>query len=362
MKKYKHVVLNKQTGKVTPKQRDEAWQSLTVEFNNDPACSVSRSTTQLKNKWDYMKRNAKKDVAAYKRAHRQTGGGKGPAPLDDTTAILIDTARESIEGTPSKFDSDKTVSSNIIVLGNDTIDFLSPPATVTIPEEESFENTTNSYYMQPILCTTQKTNDKIDATSIKDKSDLCKSSSLIKRQKLNDTPLVQSTPQYTRSKFVEVAEKKIQWLNNKEDVNKKKTSLEVEILEKKSENASLEKKKLLLECDAHNLEIDIKQLIKKKLELELLLLEKQCCSVQSLRLLLMLHELVLPVLQWVNSRVHTGRSIALRSRAAAARSKDAGGVDVPRAIHAHVLERALPTSRDPCAVGFCASLKGASVA
>ncbi|KAH9632261.1 hypothetical protein HF086_002896, partial [Spodoptera exigua] len=55
------------------------------------------------------------------------------------------------------------------------------------------------------------------------------------------------------------------------------------------------------------------------------------------------------------SWVHTGRSIALRLRAAAARSKDAGGVDVPRAIHAHVLERALPTSRDPCAVGFCAS-------
>lgn len=78
----------------------------------------------------------------------------------------------------------------------------------------------------------------------------------------------------------------------------------------------------------------------------------------KMRLLIMLMRLLIVLNSWV----HTGRSIALRSRAAGARSKCAGGVDVPRAIHAQALERALPGARDPYVVGFCASLKGASVA
>ncbi|CAH2049277.1 unnamed protein product, partial [Iphiclides podalirius] len=90
------IINNKTTNATNNKLKEQAWQTLTNEFNSSIS-SFPRTSSQLRFKWDNLKKAARKRCANIKSNHNKTGGGKDYFPpdevLDKVTSILANTCQ-----------------------------------------------------------------------------------------------------------------------------------------------------------------------------------------------------------------------------------------------------------------------------
>lgn len=70
--KYKHIVENKATNAVTVIEKSNGWQKVASEFNAVSNVQF-RSPTILRNCWDNLKKNSRKNSAARKAEILKTG-------------------------------------------------------------------------------------------------------------------------------------------------------------------------------------------------------------------------------------------------------------------------------------------------
>ncbi|KAJ8939992.1 hypothetical protein NQ314_010932 [Rhamnusium bicolor] len=87
--KNRSVIENKQSGVITHKQKEAAWQKLTMEFNASTS-GDHRSTKMLIEKWRNTKKTSTKSYSANKKSLYKTGGG----PKD--FSIVLETPVDAI--------------------------------------------------------------------------------------------------------------------------------------------------------------------------------------------------------------------------------------------------------------------------
>uniref|UniRef100_A0A8D8STD1 Regulatory protein zeste n=1 Tax=Cacopsylla melanoneura TaxID=428564 RepID=A0A8D8STD1_9HEMI len=98
VKKYKHIVENKETDGATTATKNKAWEDLGKEFNAQ-GISHFRSTPTLRTKWKALKKDARKENAEYRRYANGTGGGPPAKPVSTLYDKVLDVVdRKSIEG------------------------------------------------------------------------------------------------------------------------------------------------------------------------------------------------------------------------------------------------------------------------
>jgi len=68
---YSHIIENKQTDNIRNVQKDEAWTSITMKYNEKS--SIIRTEKSLRSCWDNIKRETKKYCAEFKRESYKTG-------------------------------------------------------------------------------------------------------------------------------------------------------------------------------------------------------------------------------------------------------------------------------------------------
>ncbi|KOB67401.1 Uncharacterized protein OBRU01_19867 [Operophtera brumata] len=118
-----HVINNKKTDHASNTQKEAAWRLLPDKFNSD--ATRYRSTKQLQQKYNNMKKNCKKgtclEKAAEKYGRRLTGGGPAPPQPSETTDWLNSIMGESISGLQAVYDSDALECTAVDVVP-DTVD------------------------------------------------------------------------------------------------------------------------------------------------------------------------------------------------------------------------------------------------
>lgn len=105
VEKYKSIVECKKTDKVSCETKLQTWKRIEEEFKS--TCGFFRSYSVLKNKYENLKKTAKKNFAEEKRNVYKTGGG-----VQTTIATKTDekiksiVASEQMEGMMSIYDDD----------------------------------------------------------------------------------------------------------------------------------------------------------------------------------------------------------------------------------------------------------------
>ena len=106
-KAFKNILENKRSDAVTSRDKQRAWEAISSSYNAQT--TANRTAEQLRQKYDSLKKEARK-YAAKKRQHRlQTGGG--PADTVKPNIIfdkILELIKLSSEGHESYFDSDAT--------------------------------------------------------------------------------------------------------------------------------------------------------------------------------------------------------------------------------------------------------------
>ncbi|XP_045506400.1 myb/SANT-like DNA-binding domain-containing protein 4 isoform X2 [Colias croceus] len=98
--KHRNILFCKKTTGNINKQKESAWQSVKCEFN--AFASTPRTIKQLRDKFDNLKRVAKKDRRKEGQEMRHTGGG--PQPEEDSTDWLRSITPSSINGDEAIYD------------------------------------------------------------------------------------------------------------------------------------------------------------------------------------------------------------------------------------------------------------------
>ncbi|KAF9410793.1 hypothetical protein HW555_010218 [Spodoptera exigua] len=106
------VITCKKTDHTSNKQKDAAWKLLCNKFNSD--ATVYRSVKQLQQKYNNLKKTARKEMAEEKYGRRLTGGGPPPPKPSETTEWLNSVMKESISGLTAVYDSDALDESNLM--------------------------------------------------------------------------------------------------------------------------------------------------------------------------------------------------------------------------------------------------------
>lgn len=104
--KYKHIIECKDTDKVRPSEKDEAWQNIAVQYNS---FNTRRSTGQLKSKFDNLKTAARKHASNCNRSLYSTGGG--PPESAESKNIIYDEVceilnKKTVRGLTNIYDDD----------------------------------------------------------------------------------------------------------------------------------------------------------------------------------------------------------------------------------------------------------------
>ncbi|KAL4721083.1 hypothetical protein ACJJTC_015456 [Scirpophaga incertulas] len=111
------IITCKKTDHSSNKQKDVAWKKLAEIFNAD--ATKYRSIKQLQQKYNNIKKTARKEIASEKYGRRQTGGGPPPPKPSEASEWLNSIMKESISGLTSVYDSDALENTNLV---NDTQD------------------------------------------------------------------------------------------------------------------------------------------------------------------------------------------------------------------------------------------------
>ena len=106
----KKVIECKESGIVTNKQKNIAWEKLTEKFNAISG-TVPRTSRNLKEKWTNLKKNAVRNFSKDKNYRRGTGGGPSKGPRETSVdAIVRDILGDRLTGLPAVCDDDGMLS------------------------------------------------------------------------------------------------------------------------------------------------------------------------------------------------------------------------------------------------------------
>ncbi|KOB73800.1 UPF0439 protein C9orf30-like protein [Operophtera brumata] len=142
------IIITKETNAATNKLKEECWASLTNTFNSKSG-QIPRQLSQLKLKWDNLKKAARKRVANIRMNNLKTGGGKPDfIPPDE----ILDKVAAVLGSTCSGFDvpfGGDGVGDNVIIeldIGDDSMQIQeiidANDAKVNIPDESFLSSTT----------------------------------------------------------------------------------------------------------------------------------------------------------------------------------------------------------------------------
>lgn len=111
VEKFKQTVENKRTNGVTPKEKDQAWEKLSFEFNSE-GVNIFRSKDQLKKFWANVKQTERANAAEEKKSIFKTGGGSGLSqnPPDETVLSIINL--KTVVGLENEYDDNNSFKSD----------------------------------------------------------------------------------------------------------------------------------------------------------------------------------------------------------------------------------------------------------
>lgn len=103
--KHKNIIESKKTDKVTWKEKNDTWETITNEFNAVAPNGTYRTTDSLKKFYENMKKETRKMAAQEKMEQFKTGGGR-PAhkvvdPMHESILALMNT--KTVKGDCYKF-------------------------------------------------------------------------------------------------------------------------------------------------------------------------------------------------------------------------------------------------------------------
>ncbi|KAK9703158.1 Myb/SANT-like DNA-binding domain [Popillia japonica] len=105
VRKHSAFIENKKTDAVTWRQKEEAWNNLTEEFNLHEGV-VPRTAKNLKVKFDNIKKTTKKKFANEKQEIFKTGGGScSSVEITSTDLAIKDILTVGITGLSNLYDS-----------------------------------------------------------------------------------------------------------------------------------------------------------------------------------------------------------------------------------------------------------------
>lgn len=107
-KKYAAILENKNTNKVTIKEKDETWNAIEAEFNSTGTIIYYRNKDSLRRLYENIKKDLRKKMANEKANIIKTGGGSSYITIyDELEEILIRIINEkTLVGLKSKWDCD----------------------------------------------------------------------------------------------------------------------------------------------------------------------------------------------------------------------------------------------------------------
>lgn len=103
--KYKHVLENKKTDKVSNQEKIKCWDKLKEEFNSQQL-GRAKTVKQLKTCFNNMKLRYRRDVALKKKDLFQTGGGPSSVKDVEVDSALAELVTPSITPQQNYFDDD----------------------------------------------------------------------------------------------------------------------------------------------------------------------------------------------------------------------------------------------------------------
>lgn len=109
--KYKHIVENKRTDATMWKDKNEAWEKFSNEFNAASG-NFPRSTKTIRSKYDTIKKNIRKKCSLLKSEQTETGGGQCPVTLTPCEEKILSLTPNTMIGLESRFDKDSEYAGN----------------------------------------------------------------------------------------------------------------------------------------------------------------------------------------------------------------------------------------------------------
>lgn len=103
--KFKHIIENKQTDATTWKDKNQAWEKITEEFNASSG-NYPRSLKTLRAKYDMVKKGIRKKCSVLKMEQNKTGGGQCPTTLTAGEEKILSLTPNTMVGLLSRFDTD----------------------------------------------------------------------------------------------------------------------------------------------------------------------------------------------------------------------------------------------------------------
>ncbi|KAF5281909.1 hypothetical protein FQR65_LT14435 [Abscondita terminalis] len=135
---YKDIIENKKTDAITWREKEQAWEDITEEFNASCSNLNRRSVASVKGFFENQKRKTTKEAAVRKREAIKTGGGVTTIkddPLLDLTMSIIN--KKTVLGLDNPFDDDRTLATTSQSCDNyETVIELEEGEQIPIPYQE----------------------------------------------------------------------------------------------------------------------------------------------------------------------------------------------------------------------------------
>ncbi|XP_066581996.1 myb/SANT-like DNA-binding domain-containing protein 4 [Prorops nasuta] len=272
IKNFKHIVECKKTDTVTWKEKDDAWEKITELLNANG--ETERSKKSVLSKYNDMKKNLKKKLAANKAETFKTDGGIPIIlPLTLPEEILYSILPMSIEGLPTPFDSDSLRSNEDNVACN----YGSQNVLRELNHDENMNTTVLHNAPEQLSGNLESMDEDLDDPSVYEKENtpsLCtKSNTNIIQKGVRVLKKKVSTELQTKSKGVTVSEKFSTLAEARIELLKLQKSTAEYELQAKKEIDEINKKKLLKELELKSNEVlsdmEIKELQLQNLKLDL---------------------------------------------------------------------------------------------
>ncbi|XP_026483264.2 uncharacterized protein LOC113391496 isoform X2 [Vanessa tameamea] len=106
------IINCKATNTTNNKLKEQAWQDLTNEYNSS-VTSFPRTPSQLRLKWENLKKSARKRCATMKSSCNNTGGGKDYFPPDEILDKVASLLGNTCQGFSVEFGGDATNTNNL---------------------------------------------------------------------------------------------------------------------------------------------------------------------------------------------------------------------------------------------------------
>ncbi|XP_047540504.1 uncharacterized protein LOC125073647, partial [Vanessa atalanta] len=120
------IINCKATNATNNKLKEQAWQDLTNQYNSS-VTSFPRTPSQLRLKWENLKKSARKRCATMKSSCNKTGGGKDYFPPDEVLDKVASLLGNTCQGFSVEFGGDATNTNNLnLSLVEEDVDVVLP--------------------------------------------------------------------------------------------------------------------------------------------------------------------------------------------------------------------------------------------